>query len=162
MFSPRFQRPVCRVVFDLCGWWYLAWVWVEGRRRQPPAIFLDSLDASTGVAWRMCLFWLIRFLLVSGFLPSIFKSDGFFRPSWVLVEFFLVPVSLCPPPPFPRTTVRVLLPSLLTEDYFCGRYARPHTADPGLPVGFLTPVPVRVLPLPSLLLGPHHPGLFAP
>ena len=21
---------------DLCGWWYLAWVWVEGRRRRRP------------------------------------------------------------------------------------------------------------------------------
>ena len=33
------QRPVCRFAPtspDLCGWWYLAWVWVEGRRRQRP------------------------------------------------------------------------------------------------------------------------------
>ena len=33
------QRPVCRFAPppDLCSWWYLAWVWVEGqRRRRPP------------------------------------------------------------------------------------------------------------------------------
>ena len=33
------QRPICRFEPppDLCGWWYLAWVWVEGRsRRRPP------------------------------------------------------------------------------------------------------------------------------
>ena len=30
------QCPICRFVPppDLCGWWYLAWVWVEGRRRR--------------------------------------------------------------------------------------------------------------------------------
>ena len=68
---------------------------------------------------RRCLanvfFWDSGFILVSGFLPSIFKTDGFCRHSCYLVEFFVVPVSLCPPPPspFPRTTVRVPLPSLL-------------------------------------------------
>ena len=41
------------------------------------------------------------FLLVSGFLPSIFKPDGFCRHSWSFVEFFVVPVSLCPPPLVP-------------------------------------------------------------
>ena len=41
--SPGFQLPVCRFVSDLCGWWYLAWVWVEGRRRRcPPLFFLSS------------------------------------------------------------------------------------------------------------------------
>ena len=32
------QRPICRFAppTDLCGWWYLTWVWVEGQRRQLP------------------------------------------------------------------------------------------------------------------------------
>ena len=51
---------------------------------------------------------------------------------------YCVPVSLSTPPPpspFPRTTVRVPLLSLLTEDYFCGRSALPCSAGPGRPVG---------------------------
>ena len=35
---------------DLCGWCYLAWVWVEGRRRWFPRNGMESLDASTCVA----------------------------------------------------------------------------------------------------------------
>ena len=32
------QRPICRFAPppDLCGWWCLAWVWAEGRRRRRP------------------------------------------------------------------------------------------------------------------------------
>ena len=44
MSSPGLQRPVCRFVSNLCGWWYLAWVWVEGRGRyRPPRLSLSPL-----------------------------------------------------------------------------------------------------------------------
>ena len=52
----------------------------------------------------------------------------------------VVPVSVCPSP-FPRTTVLVPIPSILTEDFFRGRPARPEpngTLGPGLPVGLLS------------------------
>ena len=35
---------------DLCGWWYLVWVWAKGRRRRRPLNCLELLDASIGVA----------------------------------------------------------------------------------------------------------------
>ena len=50
-------------------------------------------------------------------------------------SIIVVPVSLSPPPPFPRITVRVPILSLLTEEYFRGRSARPCPAGPSLPVG---------------------------
>ena len=72
--------------------------------------------------------------------------------SWFPSMIWL-PVSVCPPPPlpFPRTTVRVPIPSLLTGQYFRGRPARPHPAGlpcPQTPVGLLNAnrAPFRVLP----------------
>ena len=62
-----------------------------------------------------------------------------------------VPVSLSAPPnpsPFPRTTVRVPILSLLTEEYFRGRSARPRPAGPGLPVGRLNVSGPRPCPPP--------------
>ena len=39
-FSPGFlshdPMQVCTLPPDLCEWWYLDWVWVEGRRRRRP------------------------------------------------------------------------------------------------------------------------------
>ena len=85
-------------------------------------------------------------------LPSPFTPDDPFvalGPSWV----FVVPVSLLPPPsPFPRTTVRVPIPSLPPEGYFCGRPARPHSAGLpclGLPDGLdASRTPLRAPPPP--------------
>ena len=36
---------------DLCSWWYVARVWVEGRRRRRPRDGIEFLDALTDVAW---------------------------------------------------------------------------------------------------------------
>ena len=131
-------------------------MWGEGRRRRRPSRQYLSSSTRRQASPGKCVFLKSGFLLVSRFLPSIFKPDGFCRQSWSLVEFFVVPVSLCP---FPRTTVRVPLPSLLMEEYFRGCSARPHPAGPGLPVGFLTsPVPVRVLPPPLPIPWPSSSG----
>ena len=153
--SSGLQRPVCQFASNLCGWWYLAWVWVEGCRRQrPPLLSLSSLtrrQASPGEHF----FLLFGFLLVSGFLPSVFKPDGFCRHSWPSSHLSSCPfLSLTPPTPspLPCTTVHVPLQSLLTEGCFRGRSACPHPAGPVLRVGFLTPVPVRVPPPPPYSL----------
>ena len=76
-------------------------------------------------------------------------------------SILVVPVSLSaqtPPPPslFPLTTVRVPISSLLTEDYFRGRSARPHPAGPGLPVVRLNASGPRPCPLPPSLVGTQH------
>ena len=100
---------------DLCGWCYLAWVWVEGqRRRHPPAMVWSPStcwQASPGLA---CLC----------------------RRSISLFDSYGARLSVCPPPPSPflRTTVRVPILSLLTEEYFRVRSARPCPAGPGRPV----------------------------
>ena len=63
----------------------------------------------------------------------------------------VVPVSLSAPLtpyPFTRTTIRVLIPYLLMEEYFRGRSARPHPAEPGLPVGLLNASGPRPCPPP--------------
>ena len=75
----------------------------------------------------------------------------------------VVPVSLCPPSPFPRTTVLFPIPSRPTGEYFRGPPSRP------LPVG--SPWP-RTLRPPNLCHGPltfppspflcHARGPFAP
>ena len=55
-----------------------------------------------------------------------------------------------PPSPFPRTTVLFPLLSLLTEEYFHGRSARPCPAGPGRPVGCFDVVDPRPCPPPPL------------
>ena len=148
MSSPGFQGPACRCAAG--GTWLgcgLRGVG-DGVPRDCPWV----PDASTGVAWRM----------VSAFLLALSKPYGFFRHTCPWSKFYRCPYLTPPPLPLPRTTVRVPLPSLWMEEYFHGRSARPHPAGPGLPVGFLKPVPVRVLLPPSLLLGPHHQGPVAP
>ena len=88
-----------------CGWG--AW------ETAPPVIDLEFLDASTGVAWRMCFFWLLGFLLVSGFLPSIFNPDGFCQNSWSPCHIFLGACLSLPPPlsPYNRTCPTTLPPN---------------------------------------------------
>ena len=104
-----------------CGW--------RGKGDGAPRDGLESIDSSVGVA------------PVS--VPSL------------TLEFplrFLRCPSLCLPPPspspFPCTTVLVPLPSLLTEDYFCGRSARPCPAGPGRPVGCFDVSGPRLCPPP--------------
>ena len=63
-----------------------------------------------------------------------------------------------------RTTVRVPIPFLLTEEYFRGRSMRPHPAGPGLPVGRLNASGPRPCPtpFPSLFHGHHILGIVVP
>ena len=80
-------------------------------------------------------------------IPSLWVPNPRLRPT--ILSLLLVPrgFSWCPslffppPSPFSRTTVCVPIPSLPTEEYFCGRPARPHPASlpyPGLPDGLDT------------------------
>ena len=97
---------------DLCGWRYLARVWVEGSTRRCPPDGIEVLNASLHtdqINWR-----------------SIFSALGSSLSSWCSS------LSASPPPsPFPRTTVLVPIPSLPAGGYFRGRPARPFPV--GLP-----------------------------
>ena len=62
-----------------------------------------------------------------------------------------------------RTTVRVPILSLLTDDYFRGRSARPCPAGPGRPVGCIRfPGSARVLPPPLPIPWPSSLGRVVP
>ena len=96
--SPGFLSSVPYEVLpppDLCGWWYLARVWVEGqRRRRPPGMVLSSSTRRQASPRSSMTF-------INALGPS---------------SMILVPVSLsAPPPPFTCTTVRVPITSLLAE-----------------------------------------------
>ena len=115
---------------DPCGWWYLAWVWVEGRKETAPPAMVWSPSTRRQASSRIAC--LCRRSI------SLFGSCG-------------AHLSVCPPSPFPHTTVRVPIPSLLTEDYFRGRSARLCPAGPGHPVGCFDvsgPRPCSPPPLP--------------
>ena len=67
---PLFVFPASRRLMayhpDLCGWWYLAWVWVEGVGNVPPRLFLgyskcftipgfDTIDSPRYLCAHLCL-----------------------------------------------------------------------------------------------------------
>ena len=111
------QRPICRfapppLTCAVGGTWLGCW-W-RGEVDGAPRDGLESLVSLPGVARVACL------LQSTLEFPLDSCNDR---------------LSVCPPPPspFPRTTVLVSLLSLLTEDYFCGRSARPCPAGPGRP-----------------------------
>ena len=161
--SPGFQSPVCQFASNLCGSWYLAWVWVEGRRRQrPPQLSLSPL-------WRGQVspggfFLLFGFLLASGFLPSIFKPDGFCQHSWPSSNLSLCPsLSMTPPPPlslYNRTCPSTIpLNGMVFLWSFRSSVSRWPCPSCQLPDAGPRPCPP---PPTSILLGPHHQGLVAP
>ena len=110
-----------------CGW--------RGVGDGAPLDNLEVLDASTGVA-----------------SPNKKKNNRTISNPcrWSWCPSLYAP---SPPSPFPRTTVLVPIPYLLTEEGFCGRSARLQLAGPpgpGLPVSLLNASwsPFRVLPPP--------------
>ena len=100
----------------------------------------------------------------SGCPARVYARKSFCH-SWSLVGFCGACLSSAPPSPFPRTTVRVPIPSLPTEEYFCGRPARPHPAGlpcPGLPDGLESSRALFRVPPPYPFHRHACPGLVAP
>ena len=133
------QRPICKFSPppDLCGWWYLAWVWAEGwRRRSPPRCY--------GVPRRV-----VR--RRPGY-RAVFDAR-------VISSILAVPVSLSAPPPppspFPRTTLLVPILSLLTEEYFRDLSVRPCPSGPVRPSGCSNVSGPRPCPPPPSLFHGH-------
>ena len=97
--------PTCeaRSTWFGCGW--------RGVGDGAPLDDMEVLYASTGVA---------------------FPRRNSRRRSWTLVNDCGARLCLPPPPPspFPHTTILVPIPSLLTEEYFLVRPARPYPAFP--------------------------------
>ena len=152
---------------DLYGWWYLAWVWVcvEGQKKETaPRGGRESVVSSAGITVQTAKCMPppdarlpSRFLRSAIDMSPSTRLVGFARESVpsLSLEFSLascVPVSLSAPPPpspFPCTTVRFPLLSLLTGECFCGCSARsPAPLGPAVrAAAFLVSGP-RSCPLP--------------
>ena len=154
--SPLRGVPAPRVfwcVTALCGWWYLASVWVGGRRRRRPPRFSLRFRVNRLFAGQMDTALLLNSQSPTAFVNTLPHHS-----------FLGARLSLNPPPtppPFPVKPYVSHHPPYERESIFVGflasasRWPRPSCWIP-------TPVSVLVLPLPSLLHGPHRPGPVAP
>ena len=113
-------------VTALCGWWYLAWVWVGGRRiRRPPQLSL-SFHVYRLFSGKMATAFLLNSLSPTAFVDTLPRRS-----------FLGARLSL-PPPPLPFSPYNRMCPTTLPTN---GRvvswaFSHPHPAGPGLPVGF--------------------------
>ena len=120
--APRFW-----CVTALCGWWYLDWVWVEGRRRRRPLRLSLSFRVDRLFAGQMATVFMLNSLSRTAFVNTLPRQS-----------FLNARLSLPPPPPLPLSTYNRTCPTTLPTN---GRvvswaFLNLHPAGPGLPVGF--------------------------